>query len=72
MAPRYLDWNGSGSIDPVDIGVSQALDGDQASAGMQDAGNPRDPRAQASGCLSSALVIASSMAVLSLLAFALA
>ena len=71
MAPRYLDWNGNGSIDPVDIGVSQALDGDQPSFDMQDASKPRDPRAQASGCLSSALIIVSSMVALSLLTFAL-
>ena len=71
MAPRYQDWNGNGGIDPIDIGVSHALDDDRANADMRDAGNSQDSRVQTSGCLFSALIIVSSMAVLSLLAFAL-
>lgn len=71
MAPRYLDWNGNGSIDPIDIGVSHALDDDRANADVRDAVNSQDPRAQTSGCLSSALIIVSSMVALSLLTFAL-
>ena len=71
MAPRYLDWNGNGGIDPIDIGVSHALDDDRANADMRDADYSQNSRAQTSGCLSSALIIVSSMVALSLLTFAL-
>ena len=70
MTPRYLDWDGNGRIDPVDIGVSHALDDDEANADMQGVSDPPSPHAQASGCLSSTLVTLSAVAALPLLIFA--
>ena len=71
MAPRYLDWNGNGSIDPVDIGTSHALDEDRAEADAQGADSPPGAHAQASGCLSSTLVVLSAVVALPLLILAL-
>ena len=70
MAPRYLDWNGNGSIDPVDIGVSHALDDDCENAESQRPDSSPNPHAQASGCLSSALILLSAAVAFTLLVFA--
>ncbi len=36
MAPRYIDWNGNGRIDPADVGVSHAVGDDET----EEAGHP--------------------------------
>ena len=67
MAPRYLDWNGNGRIDPVDIGVSVSVDDEQPDSDIEEAEKPQGQHVQASGCLSSALVALSVIIVLGLL-----
>ena len=64
MSPRYIDWNGNGQIDPVDIGVSTSLGDDRDNDDIEVADNPHSRLAQTSGCLSSVLVILSAIAVL--------
>ena len=46
---RFVDWNGSGGIDPQDIATSTAIDKATAKEDKPDAPEPRDLGASA-GC----------------------
>lgn len=58
----FIDWNGDGKIDPVDIGISIATETDDEETPVPQNGKSK------SGCLPSVLMVLSVVALIMVLA----